>query len=342
MRQSQSLLPRRSVWHGTAANFEAFDLARCLGAHFGTYKAAQDRLRDTGQGRIEWVCEQAPDGWYACEAAANGLRRGPFGCEAAAEIFIQDNPRRLPIEFEIDIARPVQMPDLGVWTFETVCGQLRRDERFPGFCLHEPAIWEAWNRSAEEGWAAVKTVLRHAGFDSIAYCNETEDSGSLSWIVLDAADIHRVRWRVPQHQRPGAAVGAGRWPQPLVEGARPWRGRVLSREDPVAWAGSRVFPRRADQIDPEEIRQYLMRRERTNQAVKEVPVLWESDVGPTVQWIDPVLLSPYEQDVLHWVRALARRNQACPDAAEQVVAGHVLAEPPNEAPPERRPEPMRA
>lgn len=196
-----SLKPPSRVWHGTDADFDSFDTRTSLGAHFGTRQAAADRLRDTGRHRIDWTVYESDEGWMAMEEtyrAKNGRAHGPFPSNEAAHTFCRENPHRAPIEFEIDVYRPLEMPDLGTWTFEAVHAWLAKNhDGFPA-----DAVWDAWNRSTEGGWTALKAALKAERFDSIVYCNETEDAGSHSWIVFDADRIHRVAdWRDAEQAR---------------------------------------------------------------------------------------------------------------------------------------------
>lgn len=192
--------PPSRVWHGTDADFDTFDISTSLGAHFGSRQAAADRLRDTGRHRIDWTVYESDEGWMAMEQtyrAKNGKSHGPFDTNDAAHAFCAENPYRSPVEFEIDVYRPLEMPDLGTWTFEGVHAWLARNH--DGFPADE--VWDAWNRSTESGWTALKNALKAARFDCIVYRNETEDAGSLSWIVFDPERIHRVAdWRDAEQQ----------------------------------------------------------------------------------------------------------------------------------------------
>ena len=53
------------------------------------------------------------------------------------------------------------------------------------------------DESNEAGWRALHQSLTNAGFDCIAYRNETEDPGELSWIVWDHKKIHQNKPRKP-------------------------------------------------------------------------------------------------------------------------------------------------
>lgn len=196
--------PPRTVYHGTDRTFDGFDTSRCLGVHFGTFKAAKDRLRSTGRLYIEMNAHQDDQGrWWALEEGnpqANRIEHGPFDDEDAALNVVDMNStqERRPLEFEIDVYKPLQTPDLGTWNFEAVFNHLCRGTEI--LDAHRPdLVWNEWMRSSIAGWTALKEALAQAGFDSIAYQNETEDPGSISWIVLDASAIH-LKWTAAQRE----------------------------------------------------------------------------------------------------------------------------------------------
>jgi len=196
--------PPRTVYHGTDSDFDTFDIATCLGAHFGTRLAAVDRLRSTGRLRVEFEVYADDDAWWVREqnwSNRPAFEHGPFDTEDDARCFVLTAPReRQPIAFEIDVYRPLEMPDLGVWTFEAVVSHMRRflRDEVPDVEL----AWDAWNRSTQAGWDRLKQAIVDAGFDCIAYVNETEDAGSISWIVMDPEKIHKA-W-TPNQDRPAS------------------------------------------------------------------------------------------------------------------------------------------
>lgn len=196
---SQQSRPPDTVYHGTDRKFDQFDLAGCLGAHFGTRKAAVDRLRSTGKLRIEYLPYRQPDGqWMVREqnwSNKEPFEHGPFACELDATGFmLHAPPHREPLQFEISVIRPLPLPDLGTWTFQIV---LRHLEQQSIIIDGDGRIRTAWNRSNEKGWTALKDELARLGFDCVCYTNETEDPGSISWIVFDAERIH-PKWRPGQ------------------------------------------------------------------------------------------------------------------------------------------------
>jgi len=185
-----TLRPPRTVYHGTDTAFEEFDTSCSLGAHFGSQQAARDRLRDIGRLRIEYLSYANDDKWMVREQNWTNrpcFEHGPFDDEAAADAFCAQAPQyRTPLPFEIDVYRPLELPDLGTWTFEGVMHHLVQSHLIDA---EREDIYSAWNRSTPAGWAALKAALVEQGYDCVVYKNETEDRGSLSWIVFDAAKI---------------------------------------------------------------------------------------------------------------------------------------------------------
>lgn len=195
-----SYRPPRTVYHGTDASFETFDTSRSFGAHFGTRKAGLDRLKSTGRSRIEYIPYKDHAGrWWALEEMLSNRPRfehGPFTDESSTLDFIDNAPRqRQPLAFEIDAYRPLVLPDLGTWEFQSVVRQLQKQspDTF-GPCVDDWYL--CWNRSSEAGWASVHQSLNEAGYDCICYLNETEDPGEPSWIVWDSSRIH-PSWSPP-------------------------------------------------------------------------------------------------------------------------------------------------
>ncbi len=195
---SKNERPADTVYHGTDCHFDRFALDCCLGAHFGTARAATDRLRSTGRLRIEYETYPRRDGrWMVREqnwSNRQSFEHGPFEDEDSAECFILTAPvHRKPLEFEIDVCRPLPLPDLGTWDFHILMHHLDREQ----LLCDSNAIWRHWNCSSEAGWQALKTDLARQGYDCVCYHNETEDPGSISWIVFDAERIH-PKWRPAQ------------------------------------------------------------------------------------------------------------------------------------------------
>ncbi len=195
---SRNSRPPDTVYHGTETCFDRFDLDCCLGAHFGTAKAAVDRLRGLGKLRVEYLPYRLPDGqWMVREQNWSNrppFEHGPFEDEGAADCFVLcAPPHRVPLQYEIDVIRPLPLPDLGTWTFEIVIKHLCESD----VLVDTENIWRAWNSSSEQGWASLKEALSRKGYDSVCYSNETEDPGSVSWIVFDPDRIH-PKWKSEQ------------------------------------------------------------------------------------------------------------------------------------------------
>ena len=192
---SRNTRPPDTVFHGTDCKFDRFDLSLCLGAHFGTSGAATARLRSTGRLAIDYQTYRTPEGqWMVREqnwSNKPAFEHGPFASEEDADCFVLcAPPHRVPLQFEIDVCRPLPLPDLGTWTFEIVMRHLQ-DE---GIFVDTGEIWDAWNISSEHGWAAMKAALSSMYYDCVCYTNETEDPGSISWIVFEPNRIH-AKWR---------------------------------------------------------------------------------------------------------------------------------------------------
>lgn len=198
------LKPPSTVFHGTDSDFDRFDIDCSLGAHFGTKRSAIDRLRSTGRLKIEFQSYPNNGEWYVREmnwSNRPAFEHGPFDSEDDAECFCMTAPgERAPIAFEIDVYRPLEVPDLGTWEFNTVVQHLARNES-DRLGSDWELVWSAWNRSNEAGWNALKACITEAGFDCLAYRNETEDAGSVSWIVMDADKIHKA-WTPSMEAQP--------------------------------------------------------------------------------------------------------------------------------------------
>lgn len=197
---SRQSRPPDTVYHGTDCQFDQFALEHCLGAHFGTEKAALDRLRSTGKLRIEYLPFRQTDGSFVVReqiwSNKAAFDHGPFaGNDDAQGFMLHAPPHREPRQFEIDVIRPLPMPDLGTWTFEIVMQHLQ-DE---GILVATTEIWDAWNLGSERGWTSLKAALSNEAYDCICYTNATEDPGSVSWIVFDPKRIH-AKWRPGQSQ----------------------------------------------------------------------------------------------------------------------------------------------
>lgn len=199
-------LPTDCVFHGTDKSFNEFEMSDCLGAHFGTRQAAQDRLSTTGRLKIQMQATENDDGGWIVEefrfTNEDPIEHGPFEDESCAKTFMHlADPRREPLGFELDIGAPLILPDLGMWAFNTVFAHLSRIGLFRDDAECD-AVWDEWLTGDARGWAALRNALQARGYDSIAYINDVEDKHSMSWIALDPrqitpADTPEMRERMP-------------------------------------------------------------------------------------------------------------------------------------------------
>lgn len=97
----------------------------------------------------------------------------------------EGNPRQ--IRAYLSIQNPLDLPDLGTWDrFQTVFNHLSAS----GVLSSEEAdrAWANWQRGDDEGWTALKGMLRAKGFDGIRYSNEVEGRGT-SFIAFEPTQI---------------------------------------------------------------------------------------------------------------------------------------------------------
>lgn len=184
-------IPSGTVFHGTDRQFETLDVSDCLGMHFGTTEAAIARLHSTGRLHKQFTPVETDDGqWLVEEEAfvdADPVMHGPFESEDAAESFVDavrgHDSQRKPLGFSLSVANPLMLEDLGQWTFPCVFRHLA-DIDFLNEEAERDAIWNAWQTSDQLGWQAIRGALEKRGFDSVAYRNDVEDRGSISWIAF--------------------------------------------------------------------------------------------------------------------------------------------------------------
>lgn len=186
-------LPQCTVFHGTDRKFSDFDMSDCLGAHFGTEDAAIARLQTTGRLKTPMTAVECDNGQWIVEECPfiddDPIEHGPFPDEGSAETFILTaEAKRKPFTFTLDIHAPLQIEDLGGWTFSGLLQHLASID-----LLNEAAerdhIWSEWNSSNARGWTAMREAIFRRGYDSIAYTNDVEDKGSTSWIALRPEQI---------------------------------------------------------------------------------------------------------------------------------------------------------
>jgi hypothetical protein len=122
---------------------------------------------------------------------------------------------------------------------------------------------------------------------------------------------------------PGTEVGAERWPlrgaHPRAWG-RPWKGTVLSPEDPRGWRDTLAFPR--GEPDPTVMSDLVARN--PHLGVKYVAVLWEFG---KVYWERADALRPCAEDLAAWEAAreaalsnASRLSEGRPRAAQARAA----------------------
>lgn len=219
-------LPLATVFHGSNRRFECLDGEDCLGMHFGTADAASARLKSVGHSAAVLHSVESDDGdWMVEEEVYAGeapTMHGPFDDEQAAQAFVDayESPRK-PDAFSLTLKAPLMLTDLGQWTFNGVFRHLS-DIGFLQDAGERDVIWEAWQRSDAQGWQALRAALQGRGFDSIAYVNEVEDAGSVSWIAFENDQV-----------KPLGVVPA---PSPDTLGHQLWeRLQADSIEDVLAW-----------------------------------------------------------------------------------------------------------
>lgn len=176
------------VFHWTDSEFESFDTEGTGGSHFGTKRAAWDRAR--GMENIEYEIDEDEDGFwvFADSGPTQGEGQGPFKSESEANKFIKKQPQKIdPLPVYLSIHNPVKMPDLGVWNFGSIREQLLTQDTITQ--KEADYIWSEWNKNDSAGWTALKSIMSKKGYDGIAYTNEQEDPGSLSYVALEPTQI---------------------------------------------------------------------------------------------------------------------------------------------------------
>jgi hypothetical protein len=83
----------------------------------------------------------------------------------------------------LNIGRPLELPDLGRWSPRDVL-------KHAGADTEQLSELAALPNEAQPAY--VQRTLNAMGYDSIAYTNEVEDPGSVSYIVFDAKQIHLI------------------------------------------------------------------------------------------------------------------------------------------------------
>jgi hypothetical protein len=108
--------------------------------------------------------------------------------------------------------------------------------------------------------------------------------------------------------KPGAWVGAGRWPNRDAHPdfwRKPLRGQVLDFCDVRAWANSIDFPE--DVPHAGAVMGVALRQRAEGRLDGRTPVLWDFDSHCRVLWEKTAALRSYEDDLLLWRAAKALR-----------------------------------
>lgn len=189
------------VYHSTVYSFEQFKDYDTLGPHFGTLKAATDRLRDIG---LRFEARDRVEGWT------------PVGANI------------LPVF--LSMQKPLVLPDIGNWQdsaevalhlsyspnvapqarrafreladeLNDVRGQYDWSEVDPELFTDEdgtprpiPDWADGWTVSQEnfDALRDIRSTLMELGYDGIRYANGVEDRGSKSYIVFEASQVKSV------------------------------------------------------------------------------------------------------------------------------------------------------
>jgi hypothetical protein len=94
------------------------------------------------------------------------------------------------IAVDLDIKNPLRLPDIGVWNhFNNLHRHLSVNGHFTP--AEADAVWDAWQRTDDAGWEALKATLEAKGYDGIVYTNEVEGTGD-SYIAFRSQQIRRA------------------------------------------------------------------------------------------------------------------------------------------------------
>jgi len=86
----------------------------------------------------------------------------------------------------------------------------------------------------------------------------------------------------------------------------PWKGIVLAPNDLRAWTGTLAFPSRTPTT--EDVDRHLANLAERDIPLTGLPVLYDFDGDPTVQWETADKVVPYQQCLLHWRVARASKR----------------------------------
>jgi hypothetical protein len=90
----------------------------------------------------------------------------------------------------LSIKNPLRLQDIGVWSyFNNLHGHLSVNDHIT--IEQADAAWDAWQKSDNAGWQAIKNALNENGYDGIVYENEVEGRGD-SYIAFSPTQIKSV------------------------------------------------------------------------------------------------------------------------------------------------------
>jgi hypothetical protein len=196
----------RPVYHGGYFDEQAgdpFDTSG-VGAHFGTKYAALDRIEgkqvDDLVTELEVVQDEATGEWFwdlggydseitfatEAEAREHGER---FAIDQAENADIDPDAATI-FEGYLRLENPLRMKDLGTWGLQNVLRELPAQAKLTP--EQTDAVYEAYNRSDEEAWGLLKSILSEKGYDGIVYANQVEHRGKDSFIAFYPEQIKSV------------------------------------------------------------------------------------------------------------------------------------------------------
>jgi hypothetical protein len=111
----------------------------------------------------------------------------------------------------------------------------------------------------------------------------------------------------------GQMVGAKRWGWSHAHPSawmKPWKGKVLARDDPRAWENTLAFPGRRP--TKREVKKHLNELKKMGHKLgsDSTPVLWDfGKDGRKVYWENTKKLRPYQKDLEMWKKARTRARK---------------------------------
>jgi len=180
----------QELYHGTTKDFEAFKLNGDLGIHFGTSKAAVDRITES----IDSVAVRGEG--YERRASSTERQTGVLEQWPGRpkEALVAKKPLNV-LPTYVRIENPVTLPDLGNFAAPLGVAKALADAGV----FTEPDIQQIRSvyRKTEGGPKAqqaaamgvVRAKLQEMGYDGVRYKNASEDPGSISYIALDPTQV---------------------------------------------------------------------------------------------------------------------------------------------------------